>query len=251
MNPASPRPYTLLDMAMTADGKIATGNRAIVSFGSPRDQTHLLELRAGADAVLCGARTAGAPDVTLSPGGIQFQRRRLRAGLAEFNLRVVVSGRARLSPDAAVFSETRSPLVILVSEQASARRCRDLEKAGAVVAPFGGPQVDLAQAMVWLHRQWGVRRLVCEGGARLNDAMFRAGLIDEVHLTLCPLLFGGRQAPTIVDGIGFPTLASAVPLEWTGLRRSGQEIFAVLRVLRPVGRSKRRRSGVAGQPRGS
>ena len=39
-------PFVLINMAMTADGKIATANRRVSSFGSPRDQDHLLQLRA-------------------------------------------------------------------------------------------------------------------------------------------------------------------------------------------------------------
>ena len=56
---AAPRPFVLMNMAMTADGKIATANRVVSSFGSRRDQEHLYELRATADAVMAGARTAG------------------------------------------------------------------------------------------------------------------------------------------------------------------------------------------------
>ena len=52
-------PFVLVNMAMTADGKIATANRAVASFGSVRDREHLLELRATADAVMAGARTGG------------------------------------------------------------------------------------------------------------------------------------------------------------------------------------------------
>ena len=52
-------------MAMTADGKIATANRAVHSFGSQRDLAHLYELRATADAVMCGARTVKISETIL------------------------------------------------------------------------------------------------------------------------------------------------------------------------------------------
>ena len=50
----------------------------------------------------------------------------------------------------------------------------------------------------------GVRHLLLEGGGELNFSMLRAGLVDEVYLTVCPFLFGGRTAPTPLDGEGFP-----------------------------------------------
>ena len=65
-------------------------------------------------------------------------------------------------------------------------------------------------ALHWLRKYWGVKRLLCEGGGELNDALFRAGVVDELHLTICPKLFGGRRAPTMADGIGFPRLTAAV-----------------------------------------
>ena len=55
-------------MAMTADGKIATANRTVSSFSSRRDQQHLLNLRATADAVMAGARTVDLNPITMGPG---------------------------------------------------------------------------------------------------------------------------------------------------------------------------------------
>ena len=66
-HPPAPLPFVLINMAMTADGKIATANRRVSSFGSPRDQDHLLQLRATADAVMAGARTAEEALDTLVP----------------------------------------------------------------------------------------------------------------------------------------------------------------------------------------
>src|SRR5690348_422801 len=75
-------PFVFVNMAMTADGKIATANRAVSTFSSKRDFEHLLELRATADAVLSGARTADQEAVNLGPGPARFRRLRLKNGLA-------------------------------------------------------------------------------------------------------------------------------------------------------------------------
>src|ERR1051325_6078571 len=79
-------PFVFINMAITADGKIATQNRVISSFGTKTDHEHLLELRATADAVMSGARTVDSNQVDLGPGQIKFRRLRLRNGLAEYNL---------------------------------------------------------------------------------------------------------------------------------------------------------------------
>jgi riboflavin biosynthesis pyrimidine reductase len=78
-----------------------------------------------------------------------------------------------------------------------------------------------------LRAEWNVRRLLCEGGGELNDALFRAGLVDELHLTLCPMIFGGRSAPTIADGPGCARLADAFAMRLQSSRRVGEELFLV------------------------
>lgn len=225
--PTAQRPFVLVNMAMSADGKIATANRAVSSFGSPRDHEHLLALRATADAVMAGARTVSAHPVDLGPGPARFRRLRVRRGLAEYNLRVIVSGRGNISTGARVFQRRFSPVIVLVTSRASLAARRRLRAAGAHVKVCGRAEVNLRAALRWLRERWGVQRLVCEGGGELNDAMFRADLVDEVHLTLCPLLFGGRTAPTIAEGAGVSRLAAARRFKLKSARRAGTERFLV------------------------
>src|SRR5262245_37377368 len=108
-------PYVLINMAMTADGAIATANRKVSSFSSRRDFHHLLELRATADAVMCGARTVDSEEVDLGPGPERYRRMRRRSGLAEYNLRIIVSAGGTVNPRAAVFREHFSPLILLTT----------------------------------------------------------------------------------------------------------------------------------------
>ena len=73
-------------------------------------------------------------------------------------------------------------------------------------------------------------RLLCEGGGEVNGALFRAGLVNEVYQTICPLVFGGRTAPTMADGAGVRDLAHATRLRLKSLRRIGAELFLVYQV---------------------
>jgi 2,5-diamino-6-(ribosylamino)-4(3H)-pyrimidinone 5'-phosphate reductase len=195
-------PFVLVNMAMTADGKIATVNRAVSSFTSTRDHEHLLELRATADAVMAGARTVDSASINLGPGPARFRRARLRRGLAEYNLRVIVSRSGSVNPGANVFRHRFSPIIILTTRRADAGRLKELRALADVVKICGRKEINFRAAFRWLRKQWRVKRLLCEGGGELNDAVFRAGLVDELHLTICPKIFGGRRAPTIADGKG-------------------------------------------------
>jgi len=226
------RPFVLINMSMTADGKIATANRVVSHFSSPRDHAHLLELRATSDAVMCGARTADLNEVNLGPGSATLRRQRMKRGLAEYNLRIVVTGSGTLDPKAHIFTQRFSPIIIFTTAKAGASQLKKLRAVADEVKVFGDVELDFRGALEWLHRERKVKRLVCEGGGELNDAMFRAGLVDELHLTLCPRIIGGRHAPTIADGVGFQKLAGAAPLELQSMKRAGDELFLVYRTRR-------------------
>ena len=226
MNP-SPLPFVFVNMAMTADGKIATANRAVTSFGSARDLRHLYELRATADAILCGARTIEQSGALLDNGGDAFRRQRLRRGLAAYPLRILASGSGSLDPAAPIFQHRFSPLIILTTERAPARQLRRLRQVADAVEICGAREINFPAAFRWLGARWPVRRLLCEGGGELNDALFRAGLVDEIHLTLCPKIFGGRRAPTLADGSGFARLSDAANYQIKSIRAYNAELFTI------------------------
>jgi riboflavin-specific deaminase-like protein len=225
------RPWVVVNMAMSADGKIATAGREVTTFGSPRDLKALYSLRATADAVLCGARTIEETGATLGNGGDAFRRRRIRAGLSEMPLRVIVSGKASLDPSAAIWKAKGSPIVVLISSEAPAGARKRLEALADAVWVSPSKGVDLEAAFAWIRAKWGVRRLVCEGGGSLNAAMFRSGLVDEMRITLCPRVFGGNASPTIADGTA-GHLEDAFPLGRPELRIHGEEIYATWKAVR-------------------
>src|SRR5205807_9022843 len=110
-------PFLLLNLAMTADGKIATANRAFSSFSSKRDREHMMELRATVDAVMSGARTVDLNPVTLGPGSAKYRELRIKRGLAEYNLRVVASRLGTIDPEAKIFKASYSRVIVLTSER--------------------------------------------------------------------------------------------------------------------------------------
>ena len=179
---------------------------------------------------MAGARTADLNPINMGPDPAKYRRLRLKRRLAEYNLRVIVSGSGTVNPHAEVFKRRFSPIIILTTNRATKSRFRQLQAVADEVKVCGAKEIDFQEALCWLRKKWGVQRLLCEGGSELNDALFQSGLVNELHLTLCPKFFGGRSAPTICEGEGVVGLSNAAFLRLKSARRVGNELFLVYEV---------------------
>jgi riboflavin-specific deaminase-like protein len=220
-------PFVFSNFAMTADGKIAFANGRFTPFSSRRDRDHMMELRATADAVMCGARTIETTGTILGNGGEKFHRLRLKCGLAEYPLRIIVSGSGSISPTAKIFQKRFSPIVVLTTGRISKANLKKLRAVADEVKICGKTKINFPAALHWLREKRKVRRLLCEGGGALHGALIRAGLVDELHLTLCPKIFGGRNTPTVADGKGSLHLSDATQFKLKSANRIGDEMFAI------------------------
>jgi riboflavin-specific deaminase-like protein len=176
---------------------------------------------------MCGARTVEISQSILGTGGDKFRRRRLKRGLAEYNLRVIVSGSGSIDPGAEIFKKRFSPVIILTTARISKASLEKLCAVADEVKIRGRTEINFRAALRWLRTKWNVRRLLCEGGGELNGALFRAGLVDALHLTICPKIFGGRNAPTIADGGGAVALAMASRFKLESAHSVNGELFTV------------------------
>jgi riboflavin-specific deaminase-like protein len=211
-------------MAMTADGKIASANRKISAFSSRADHAHLLKLREKAHAIITGAGTLNAqPEITLKPG----EKTRKNPPL-----RVIASGRGQVDLQHKIFRTKGAPTIILTTDSISRRRLKELKVTADIVEVFGEKEIDFLSAFDFLRAEWGVKRILSEGGGHLNDSLFRADAVDELNLTVCPLILGGTDAPTISDGIGFNRLNDATRFKLKSRKLVKNEMFLVYQVVR-------------------
>jgi riboflavin-specific deaminase-like protein len=224
-------PYVFLNVATSADGKLAPASRNFVPFSSKRDQDLLMTLRTEADAVMSGALTVRGK-VDLGPGGEKYQKLRLKRGFAEYNLRVVATGTGSLRPDAYIFQQKFSPVLVLTTSAVSKRYLQSIQKVAGGIHISKGSRINFTEGLQWLRGDWNVRRLLCEGGGEINGALFEENLVDDIYLTISPLIFGGRNAPTLADGEGVARVADSINLKLRGLRRVADELFLKYSVIR-------------------
>ena len=221
------KPHTSLIMAISLDGKISTRDGAGPGFTSDADGIRLRELRSYADAILVGAGTIAADDPTFTEYG-KYRERRLQRGLAPNPIKVVVSGRGSVPATARMFQPNGAPALVFTTERISPSRLAPLQQV-AEVHCVGENTVDFRRVVEILGEMYQVKRLLVEGGGQVNFDLFRARLIDEVYLTLCPKIIGGRDVLTSVEGEGFDFL-DIVDVELLDQHRVGHEIFLHYRV---------------------
>lgn len=205
------RPFTFINSAMSADGKISTKKRKQVKISGKMDFDRVDELRASSDAVMVGIGTVLADDPSLTVKSEERRKQRVAQGKDENPARVVVDSKARIPLTADVFKKGVGKRIVVVSKAAPADKIEVLkEKADVIVA--GDHEVDLKEMARELKKR-GINRLMVEGGATLNWAMARAGLVDEISVFIGNLIIGGREAPTFMDGEGISDRAEAIELE--------------------------------------
>lgn len=220
----SDRPLLYLNMVATADGAAHLRGRTR-GMGGLADRVAFRRLREHCDVVLVGAGTArveGYGPPRLDP---QAQERRRRRGLAPGPRLAVVSARLHLDPSLKLFADPHNRPVVVTTEDADALRRRALEPVAEVVA-FGRGSVDLPQALSWLY-ETGVRRVLCEGGPSLNAHLLAAKVVDELFLTVAPLVAGGLAGRIVAGPVGEP-----VRLALRELREYGGELLARYQVVR-------------------
>jgi riboflavin biosynthesis pyrimidine reductase len=91
------------------------------------------------------------------------------------------------------------PIVVVLSEKVSDAHLAGLRREGVSYIFAGNSEIDLALTVDILNRELGVKRLLLEGGGGANGAFLRAGLVDELHLILCPTVDGAKGAPSVFD----------------------------------------------------
>lgn len=226
--PQPARPFVTANFALTWDGRISTRRGTPADFSSKRDKRRLLEIRAPCDAVLASAKTIAADGMTMGLPDAALRAARVARGQRAYPLRVLLTNSGRIDSTLRLFTTTLSPIVIFSTTRMPAR-IRTALAPHADVWLHESASVNLASMLAALRADYGVRRLVCEGGAQIFRALLTAGLVDELHVTLCPRIFGGVKAPTLT-GLAGAFLPASVPLTLKKMEIIDGECFLRYRV---------------------
>jgi len=213
-------PFVLAKFAMSLDGKIATktGDSRWISGEESRRYVH--GLRHQVDAIMVGVNTIIADDPQLTA------RAGREGGKAEKQpLRIIVDSRGRTPPTARVLQMPGKTLVAVAGEIESVK-AGALTQVGAEVLrlPSREEQVDLGELLRVLGKR-EVTSLLVEGGATLFGSLFEQDLVDKLLVFIAPIIIGGGEAKSSVEGKGVEKIAQAMSLSRVKVERLGDDVL--------------------------
>jgi diaminohydroxyphosphoribosylaminopyrimidine deaminase/5-amino-6-(5-phosphoribosylamino)uracil reductase len=208
-------PLVTLKGAISLDGRIATRKRDSKWITSAEAREHARLLRREHDVVLVGIGTALADNPLLTARSTKYG-----------SIRAVVDTHLRLPSRSQLASTVeQGPVVVFAGPDAPRIHESKLRTKGVEVerVPLEGQRLDLRKCLEYLAR-YGVTRVLVEGGGELHAGFLEQNLADRVVFYIAPRLIGGREALSVVGGLGPVSMAGARSLKRVRSFRVGDEI---------------------------
>ena len=209
------RPYVIVNCAMSVDGKIALPTRKQLRISSDEDIARMYKLRNECDAVLIGIKTvlSDNPKLTVNSKYVKHPKQPLR---------VVLDSKCRIPKDSLVLNTSAKTLIITTS----GNRKNIGENHVEIVeceSDYEG-HVDLNCALNLLHQK-GINKLLVEGGGTIIWNFLKNRLVDELFVYIGPCIIGGKNSPTMVDGLGFKNEDELIYLKIIDIYRLGDGVL--------------------------
>ena len=220
---------TTLVLAMTADGKISDVQKSPPTFGSKQDYAHLELQMALADVILVGSGTLSDGGETVLVANPELIQARISRKQAVQPTQIICSRTGKIDQELPFFSQPIARW--LITTKIGATDWVDLSKFDRVlICETAEGEIDWDVVRVQL-MELGIETICFLGGSALAASLFAADFIDELWLTICPVIYGGVDAPSPVSGVGFtPELAPRLKL--LSVDRIDQEIFLHYQVVK-------------------
>ena len=214
-------PFLVVKMAMTLDGKIASrsGKSRWITGQKARKFVH--KLRSTSDGIIIGINTLLKDDPLLNV--------RLNDEKNRNPARIIVDSTGRLPLESRIVKTAAEIKTILATtELAPVNKLKALESKDVevIILPSKNGHVDLQEMMRVLGEK-EISILMAEGGGTLNYSLLSENLIDKIYFFVAPLLIGGKDAPTSLEGEGVAELVDAWRVENIEMKQLDQDLLII------------------------
>ena len=231
------RPQTIVILGMTADGKIADRKSAPARFGSKIDKLHLEKQISLADAVIFGAGTLRSYSTTLPITNLELLKARQKRSQPPQPFQIVCSASGKIDPQLRFFRQPVPRWLLTTPTGAKFwQEKTEFERILISGSDRTTESIDNAQSIEWTSvlarlKQLGIDNLAILGGGKLIASLLVVDAVDEFYLTICPFIFGGKNASTPVEGQGW-LQQEGRKLELISVKQIEQEVFLHYKVIR-------------------
>jgi len=127
--------------------------------------------------------------------------------------RIIIDSKARIPLNSRIIDSSKKiQTIIAVTHNASSRKIKEIQKKGAQVLVYGNGKVNLRNLFQQLEKM-GLKKMIVEGGGEINWSVLKLGLVNELVVTISPVIIGGRDAKTLVEGKGFTNISDGIKMK--------------------------------------
>ena len=196
--------YVILNAAMSIDGKIST-RKNDSAISSKLDLVRVHKLRSTVDGIVIGISTVLEDDPMLN---VRYSTTGMKNPT-----RIIIDSKARIPLNSRIIdSSNKIQTIIAVTHNASSRKIKEIQKKGAQVLVYGNGKVNLRNLFQQLEKM-GLKKIIVEGGGEINWSVLKLGLVNELVVTISPVVIGGRDAKTLVEGMGFTNISDGIKMK--------------------------------------
>jgi len=202
------RPHVILSAAISIDGKIAT-RLGDSKLSSKKDKIRLHRLRSKVDAILVGKNTIHRDDPLLT----------VRYVKGKNPTRIILDSQGTISVNSKILQTcNKVPTIIAVSKRISKVNLQKLKRFPVEIIMTGKNSVNIKSLMNNLSKR-KINTVLVEGGGTVNWQFIQNNLFDEILITITPVIIGGIDAITFVQGQGFDKIIKSPRLRLNTIKR--------------------------------
>ena len=204
------KPYTILNCASSADGKIALPNKRKIELSNTEDFKRVHDLRSKCDAIIVGINTVIEDNPNLTVNG--------KYSSGSNPIRVILDTNYRTPKNSNILNDESETIIVIGNKTA------DRKLPNVKILRCGNKEVNLEKLLNHL-KELNVKNILVEGGETVLWSFLEKKLFNELNIFVSSVIIGGKKTPSIAGGKGFLDKRNVLNLELKKFKQMGNGIL--------------------------